>query len=324
MIYSVYFHGEEQAATGLTPAQIKAARADPAGVLWVDLEAPSAQEADGILRAVFGFHHLTIEDCLGDEQRPKIDDFGEYVFLVTHGPMSRDEDEWLVDTTELDMYIGLNYVVTFHHRTMPVMKEHQTAIERDARMLARGADRLAADLLEHVAGDYLNLLDELDEALEDIEDEMFSRPREDTVNRLFLVRRQLATLRRLVSPQREMLNRLAWDSFSPIRPESRLYFREAYDRLVRVIDLTETLRDLASGALETYLSIVSNQLNQTMRWLAALSTIFLPLTLIASIYGMNFADLPPLHRPNGWMIVVAGMVLIALALMAVFRRRRLL
>jgi magnesium transporter len=324
VIYSTYYHGEERAATDLTEAQIRAALADPAGVLWVDLEAPADEEARRLLGGVFHFHELTIQDCLGEEQRPKLEDFGSYVFLVLHSPMAHDQDDWLVDTAELDVYVGRNFVVTVHLQAMPVLTEHRRAVTRDARALALGADRMAANLLDHVAGAYLELLDDLDEALEVIEDEVFSQPRPDTIARLFQIRRQLVTLRRLVAPQREVLNRLAWDSFAPVRVENRLYFREGYDRLVRVIDLTESLRDLAGGVLETYLSIVSNQLNLTMRWLAALSTIFLPLTLIASIYGMNFADLPPFQRPNGWMMVVGGMLLIAVSLMVVFRRRRLL
>jgi magnesium transporter len=172
-----------------------------------------------------------------------------------------------------------------------------------------------------VAGDYLELLDTLDEALEHLEREVLERPSERTVAHLYRLRRELAHLRRMISPQREVLNRLSWDSFPVVREDSRPYFREVYDRLSRVLDQIDNLRDLAVGALETYLSIVNNRLNETMRWLAAVSTLFLPLTLVASIYGMNFPDLPPFGIAGGWRLVVAGMVGLAVLIRVWFRRR---
>lgn len=322
MIHSIYYHGDETPALDLKPAQLRAALQDPAGVLWVDADVPTADETQRILVDLFHFHPLTIEDCTGDPQRPKIEDFGTYMFLVTHAPVGQMSDR-KVETTEFDVYMGTNYVVTYHQMPVQALEEHRTAVLRDVRLLARGADRLAADILEHVAGDYLTVLDDVDTELDALEDLIFGRPDDDTVNRLFQVRRQLSGLRRLVAPQREVLNRLAWDSFQPIRAENRIYFREAYDRLVRVTDLIENLRDLASGGLETYLSVTSNRLNLTMRWMAAVNTVLLPLTLIASFYGMNFTELPPFgHVPvSGAWIVLIGMVVIAGIMAAIFRKR---
>jgi len=320
MITSLYYHGDEAATTDLPVSRLRSALADPAGVLWVDLEAVPDADAIAVLDGAFGFHPLTIDDCLGGPQRPKIDDFEAYVFVVTFAPVT-DRTPGTPDADELNLYLGSNYVVTFHKAPVPVLTALRATIGRDVRPLARGADRLAAEILAQLASGYMDVLDVIDGELEALETEMFVRPRDATLARLFVLRRRLSNLRRVVSPQREVLNRLAWDTFKPVGDAHRIYFRDAYDHLVRVSDLTESLRDLAAGGLETYLSVVSNRLNATMRWLAAVSTIFMPLTLVSSIYGMNFEHLPPFESPGGWQLVVGAMVLIAAGLAAYFRRR---
>jgi magnesium transporter len=314
----------------LSISQLRVARKDSAGVLWVDLREPTLEETETVLGDVFGFHPLTIEDCRTMSQRPKVEDFGEYLFLVMHAPpapIPAPEElgqRGALQTIEFNLYLGRNFVVTYHSLPVAAVEQMRETVSREGRYLAHGADYVAAEVLQAVAGDYIVLLDAFDDQLEWLETEIFTRPQDATVRQLFLLRRRLAELRRTVSPQREVLNRLAWDTFEPVREETRLYFREAYDRLVRVADLTENLRDLASGALETYLSVVNNQLNVTMRWLAAVSTLFLPLTLIASIYGMNFADLPPFQVPGGWRLVMGAMLAMAAGALVYFRRRGLI
>jgi magnesium transporter len=321
VIHTAYDHGDDQPATDLTPAQLRGAVADPAGIVWVDIEAAPKDVALEVLDGVFHFHPLTIDDCLGDEQRPKIDDFDDYVFVITHAATRDDAGVPQRETSEFDLFLGPNYVVTFHSQPVPAATALHELAQRDIRVLNRGADRLAAEILAALAADFLTVLDGADDELEAIEAEVFDRPGRQTATRLFRVRHDLASLRRAVAPQRELLNRLSWDAFKPIRPETRVYFREAYDRIVRVLDQVENLRDLAAGALDTYLSVTSNRLNQTMRWLAAVSTIFLPLTLIASIYGMNFPDLPALRQPGAWAVVIGIMLLISGGLILYFRRQ---
>jgi magnesium transporter len=322
MIHTLYFHGDEVPAAGLTPAQVRAALSDAAGVQWVDLENPSAEDAASVLGEVFGFHPLTIEDCLNDEQRPKLDDFGDYVFVVARAQTREMLVTGRDDAIEVDLYLGRNYVVTVHEDPLPTIAALREAAGRDARLLARGADRLAALCLEHLADGIVDALDHVDAELEAIEDALFNRPDPTVVNRLFQVRHQLVTMRRVVGPQREVINRLAWDSFTPVRPESRLYFREVYDRVVLSMDLADSRRDLATSLLETYLSVVSNRLNETMRLLTALQMIFLPMTLIASIYGMNFLDMPPFGVPGGWVFAWVAMVAVAATMALIFRWRR--
>lgn len=322
MIHTLYYHGEEQPATGLTTAQLRAALSDAAGVLWVDLEGPGADEAEQVLADVFGFHPLTIDDCLNEEQRPKLDDFGNYVFVVSRAQTREMLEAGRDDAVEVDLYIGPNFFVTFHAEPLPAITALRDACARDVRVLTRGADRLAAQCLEALADAIVDGLDHIDARLEEIEDALFHRPEPVLVNHLFQVRHQLLTMRRVVVPQREVVNRLAWDQFRAIRPETRLYFREVYDRIVLSMDLADSRRDLAASLLETYLSVVSNQLNVTMRALTALQMIFLPMTLIASIYGMNFADMPLFGLPGGWRYAWLAMVAVAVTSGLVFRWRR--
>jgi magnesium transporter len=322
MIHTVYHHGDEHPATGLTPAQIRAARSDAAGMLWVDLESATAVEAQQVLGDAFGFHPLTIDDCLNDEQRPKLDDFGSYIFVVDRAQTRSMLEAGRDDAVEVDIYIGPNFVVTYHTEALAVLTMLREAAVRDQRLLARGADRFAALCMEQLADDLVAGLDYVDDELESIEDSLFVRPEPTVVSRLFRVRHQLVTMRRMVGPQREVMNRLAWDAFAPVRAENRLYFRDVYDRLVLSLDLIDSRRDLAAGALETYLSVVSNRLSETMRLLTALQMIFLPMTLIASIYGMNFNDLPPFGAPHGWVFAIAGMIVVAVSMAIVFRWRR--
>lgn len=307
-----------------TPDSLRAALQDRECTLWLDMEETAPQEAAtgeaSVLSKVFNFHPLAIEDCLGHVEHPKIDDYGSYLYIVAHG-LDCDGTGDGLQVRELDLFLGPNYVVTYHHASLHCITSLWERAERDERYLQRGTDGLAHALLDLLVDDLMPVLDRLDATIEDLEDEILAPPSEKTLSRIQAVKRATLHLRRTVVPQREMIYRLSREESSLVRPKTQLYFRDVYDHLVRIADINESLRDLVAGALEVYLSATSNRMNEVMKVLTLVTTIFMPLTLLAGIYGMNFHHIPELGWRYGYFGTLGLMVVIAVGMLAWFKRR---
>ncbi|HOG45159.1 MAG TPA: magnesium/cobalt transporter CorA [Anaerolineae bacterium] len=310
--------------TGLHPVDpsapiLRAALAKGDGTLWVDLDEASDAEA-AFLGEVFGFHPLAIEDALGHVEHPKLDDYGGYLYIVAHGLDRLGSDDGL-HVLELDLFLGANYLVTHHHEPLHCIKVIWDRAQREERYFQRGADGLAHAVLDLLVDDLMPVLDSLDATIEELEDEILAKPTQRTLTRILDVKRATMHLRRTAVPQREVVHRLSHNESPLVRPKIQLYFRDVYDHLVRVVDISDSLRDLAAGALETYLSVVSNRMNEVMKWLTAVTTIFMPLTLLAGIYGMNFRHMPELEWRYGYVGLLAVMAVTAAAMAYWFKRR---
>lgn len=308
-----FFHSTDP---GLLPGLLK----DKHATLWVDLEAPTPEEIE-ILSGVFGFHPLAIEDCLAETHLPKVDDFGDYIFLILHG-IKPDSEPGLFTTAELDFFLSKNYLVTFHRQASRSIQYAKERCMKGALSLSRGLDLLLHEILDRMVDNYFPILDDFDVLIDQIEDEVFERATTETLSKIFMLKRDLMHLRRVVGPQREILNRLSRDEFPVITKRAHIYFRDVYDHLVRIWDLSESYRDLMSGALEAYLSVVSNRLNEIMKVLTVFATIMMPLTVITSIYGMNFDYIPELKWRYGYFMVLGVMAIISLGLLYFFKRKR--
>ena len=204
------------------------------------------------------------------------------------------------------------------------MKSVQTVWTRtakDERLLSHGPDFLMHAILDANVDEFLPLLDDLDATIEDLEDQVLEKPRTETLTRILAIKHSLMVLRRMISPQREVMNRLSRDDFPQIDRNSRIYFRDIYDHMVRFQDLIESLRDIVGDALSTYLSATSNRLNEVMKALTIVSTIFLPLSFVAGVYGMNFEFMPELHSRLGYPLVWAVFILIVLGMLYFFKKR---
>ena len=269
----------------------------PGGLVWADLEEPTEDEVR-VLSDVFRFHPLTIDDCLNTYvDPPKVDDYGDYLFLITQGLDFRASTTTIV-TTELDLYIGRSYLVSFHHRPLVAVDETRSRCERAAPVPARGPDWLAHALLDAVVDQLLPVVQKMDEQLADLEDEVLAGTRPELTERLTAMKRSALRLRRLVAPQRDVINRLSRGDFVHlIGEDTSMYFRDIYDHLVRLDDIVEGLRDLGDSVVSTYLATASNRMNEIMKWLSVVGTILLPLTLVASIFGTNFS---PTYEEWGW------------------------
>ena len=324
MIRTIYFSSKDTSPQkDLAPAEIKTALQNHDGLVWIDLDHPSPAEVENILVGLFDFHPLAIEDCLSSGyQTPKIDDFVEYLFIVTHA-LTAEGRRSLDDTLELNLFLGKNYLVTCHQTThMPPVEAVWDRIERDDRLIRNGSDFLCHGILDHLVDDYFPVIDHMDDEIELLEDQVLQKPDPHILARVLELKHDILFLRRLISPQREVMNRISRDEFPVVDAQSRIYFRDIYDHLVRIQDLSESLRDIISGVLDIYLNSTSLRLNEIMKALTIVSTIFLPLTFIAGLYGMNFVYMPEINWRYGYLFVWIIFIVVFAGMIFYFRHRK--
>jgi len=288
MIRSIYITKSGLAKTDLAVEEYPAALQDPDGLLWVDFEGTPPESDEPVLQNVFGFHPLAIDDALQESHVPKIDDWEDYLYIVLHAVSFDRTDGGHVDTLELDVFLGRNYMVTHHDQSISAIEKVWSACQRDERLWKNGVDYILYRLTDEVVGSYLPVVEEIDEAVDRTEDEVFGRPSPDVVATIFDLKRAVLQLRRVIGPQREVLNRLARDDYAVIDTRARIYFRDVYDHLVRLHDITESIRDLVSGTLDTYLSVINNRMNEIMKTLTVITTLFMPISFVTGFFGMNF------------------------------------
>jgi magnesium transporter len=286
--------------------EVRAAFESKQGLLWIDIEGITDSDA-ALLESTFGFHHLAIEDCISPQiHPPKIDDFGDYLFIIAHGINHLSESE-TVETAELAIFLGANFVVSNHDIHLYSIESVQHQVEIDGRPMKRGADFLAHALIDALVDNVLPTIDRMSDIAEEIEEEVIHQPQQATLEAILKLKRSTLRIHRVMAPQREALNRLSRGEFPVIKAEAQIFYRDIYDHLVRIEDLNQNIRDMADNTLSTYLSSVANHQNETMRVLSIVATIFLPLTLLAGIYGMNFEYMPELKWPWGYFAVLGVM-----------------
>jgi len=281
------------------------------GLLWVDVS--ETTEEDGkFLEQSLHFHHLAVEDCVSTQiHPPKIDDFGDYLFIVVHGINHVVESD-IVETAELAFFLGENFVVSTHDFPLYSVKEIQQMVVKDSRPMKRGADFLAHAIIDALVDNVMPTIDRMSDVAEEIEEEVIRRPQQNVLDGILKLKRSSLRVHRVMAPQREVLNRLSRGEFPIVKKEAEIFYRDVYDHIVRIEDLNQTILDRADNALSTYLSSVANRQNETMRVLSVVATIFLPLTLLAGIYGMNFEYMPELQWRWGYFMVLGIVLLVVL------------
>jgi magnesium transporter len=297
---------------------------DKNGLVWVDLTIQSDEDAR-ILRDVFRFHELTIEDCVSPTVDPaKVDDYGSYLFIIVQAVTEYRFGEEM-EPVEVDFYLGQNYLVSCRRESVPAIDQLRERCARDESLLAQPPDRLLHGLMDALVDEYLPIVDKVDDDIDSLEGLILRKADTSLLQHILTVKRNALRLRRATIPQRDIMNRLSRNEFPQlIRPEMAMYYRDVYDHLVRIEYLVEAVRDLADGALNTYLSVVSNRLNEVMKLLTAATVIFLPGALIAGIYGTNFPEdavWPPYSSDWGFGAVVAAIIGILVVMLIYFRRR---
>lgn len=301
------------------PAELGALLADPTARVWVDIASPTDEEF-ALLATGFKFHPLAIEDCRIQNELPKLDDYGDVLFLVLHSPR-RDGTSGVLGTTELHFFVSAKFLVTVHDGESSVIADLRGEVQRETSVFRRGTDFLFHAAIDRVADQYVTLLDSLDEVTSDLEQRVMGRPDPTLLEQVFGVKRRLLHLVRLSHLQREVVHRLSREPFPQISDTARWYFRDVYDHFFQVSSMAEFYRDTVAGVRDAYLSVVSNRLNETMKVLTAFASVVLPLTVVTGIYGMNFVHMPELQWRFGYPAVLIVMGGMAVGLAVYFRRR---
>ncbi|GAP14962.1 magnesium Mg(2+) and cobalt Co(2+) transport protein [Longilinea arvoryzae] len=322
MIRSIYFPPREAPIRNLPVEQYESCIQEPEGLLWVILEKTNPDEIRSILADAFHFHPLAVEDCIDHGyQTPKIDDFEDYLFIITHAILPSPEISE-DDVLELDLFLGANYLVTVStEQVMPPVEKTWKLLAKDKRLHAGGADFLCHAVLDILVDDYMPLLDNMEDEIEKLEDLVLAKPKTETLERILALKHSIMVLRHIIWPQREVINRLSRDEFPMIDQQSRIYFRDIYDHLMRIQEMSENIRDVVSGSLDIYLNSTSLRLNEVMKALTIVSTIFLPLSFVAGNFGMNFKFMPELNWQLGYPMVLGIYLLIVGGMLYFFKRR---
>jgi magnesium transporter len=284
---SLYRDAQGAVRLGRSGEEIAQALAN-GGVLWVDLDVADVEANRELLRKVFGFHPLAVDDALVEHHVPKVDDWERYLYVGLHAAMLHAKADEALEIREIDIFVGPGYLVTHQHHPAEALERLWAACQRDERLLQRGATHLLYRLADELADDYMRVVDDLDEVVDQIEDDVLAGDGRDILATIMRYKRALLHLRRVVAPQREVMNKLARGDDEVLDSDKLIYFRDVYDHYVRLTDIAENLRDLVSSALDTHLSVINNRLNEVVRTLTVITVLFAPITFLSGFFGMNF------------------------------------
>jgi magnesium transporter len=277
----------------------------PANVIWLDIQDPT-EEDTSLLRNVFGFHPLAIEDCLADQSHPKVDDYEEYLFMVVHAlSMKHKGKHEELGTSELDIFIGENYVVTVHRNPMEcVAQTRDSAVKKTGAVMTGGSDILTHALLDRLVDNYLPVLEDYDVKIDALEKEMFNHASKNFLQELLQTKQDVFNLRRILGPQRDTVYSLTKNPNRFIKPKNLMYFRDIYDHLFQIYSMAEAYHENLNNILQVYFSYSSFKLNEVLKHLTVLATVTMPPVIIASIYGMNFKYIPELEWAMGYPFAI--------------------
>ncbi|MGE0885319.1 MAG: magnesium/cobalt transporter CorA [Blastocatellales bacterium] len=299
------------------PEQISDFCEQELAVIWADVTDPQDQDFDDLARE-FGFHPLAIEDCRHPHQRPKIDEYSGYYFIVVYeAEMNADSQ---LELRELNIFLGPNYIVTVHSLPIRAIETARKRWRSWTDLAERRSGLVTYLLIDPIVDDYLSLLDRLSDRLEELEEQIFDDFHPEALEEIFRVKKQLLFLRRAVSPVREVFNTLLKRDQPIFSRETMVYFQDVYDHLIRVVEAIDTLRELVGSTMDAYLSVSGNRLNKVMRRLTSIATILMSITLVSSIYGMNFQFMPELGARYGYVGALVAMLVIGVSLYLYFRK----
>lgn len=279
----------------------------------------------GVLEGVgdrFGLHPLTLEDILNTEQRPKLDVFDSYVFIVLKA-LSFAEESSQVQVDQVSIVLGDNFVLSFQEREINVLKPLRQRMENGRSQLRRaGPDYLAYALIDSIVDSYFSVLERLGDKIEVLEEALVANPEPGILQQVQRIRTEMLLVRKAVWPLREVVAEMERRDTPLIRATTKVFLRDVYDHVIQMMDTVETLREVASGMLDIYLSSISNKTNEITKVLTIIATIFIPLTFIAGVYGMNFEHMPELESPWGYPAILTLMALVVIGMVIYFRRQR--
>lgn len=299
------------------PDEISRLCAISPNIIWVDVADPTSADFEELAKE-FGFHPLSIEDCRNEHQRPKVEEFQGYYFIVLY------EAELVLgkhlELRELNIFLGKNYLVTVHSQTIRTIETAERLWRGWTDLAERGTGLLAYLLIDSIVDDYMPLLDTLSDRMDELEDQIFVDFQVEALKEIFRIKKDLLFLRRSVTPLRDVFNTLLRREQQIFSRETHVYFQDVFDHLIRVADTIDTLRDLLGATMDAYLSVSGNRMNMVMKRLTSISAILMSVTLIAGIYGMNFDFMPELKWRYGYVGSLGSILAVGVSLYLYFRR----
>lgn len=290
-------------------------------VTWIHIDGLHEIRLLEQMGSAFGLHPLILEDILNTEQRPKSEDHGDYLYIVLR--LFHEDAGGELIPEQVSIVFGRNWLISLQEKEGRLFDPIRERLRNEkGRLRKAGADYLAHALLDAIVDSYFVILDKFGEKIENLEDALIGRPSPQTLRAIQALKREVILLRKAVWPLREMIGGLGRSDSPLIREPSVIYFRDVYDHAVQVIDTIETYRDMLAGMLDIYLSSISNRMNEIMKVLTVIATIFMPLSFLAGVYGMNFKYMPELGWRWGYFALWGVMIAIALVMLIAFRRKK--
>jgi len=321
---SFLYHPDTGFKTGLTAQEIENAVKDKRSLLWIDVLDIDDTDID-LLSGVFNLHSLTVEDFIMPNARPKLEKFNDYLFLIVFSLESSSNNNGhhgKIKANELDCCLSKNFLVTYHNNPINPLTVCKDKIKKQSPIIMQGADMLLYFILDSCIDSYFPIIQEFDDLVDDMSDELFRDPNQATLQKIYNLKNDVMHLKRTIGPQADAIGLMTRGDFELILPANIAYFRNLTDNLIRLNDIVGTSRDIITGAMEAYVSVISNKLNEIMKTLTVIATIMMPLTLIASIYGMNFKHMPEIESRVGYPAVILFMIIITVSMLAYFKRKR--
>jgi magnesium transporter len=326
MISIVAYDQKEKTKLEATQQELPALLANENVMLWLDCSSPKPEEIQFIKENFPSFHPLALEDAQATRHHPKLDEYHDYLFLIIHG-VHDDATPERYKPVQLSSFLSKRYLVTFHS-PMDEVTELLASCREGASPLVHGPIRLLHQLFDKVVDEFMPLMVKIEQRVQFLEDQVFLPQTANLLEEVFSLKRTLAHVRQTAFHQREVLHRFLQHNFKLTSEDDRIFFRDVYDHVIRVIDQVDSLREVVSSVVEANVSLSSHRLNEVMKVLTILSTIFLPLTFIVGVYGMNFdPDASPLNMPElkwyyGYPVILLIMALVAGGMIVYFKRKK--
>lgn len=306
------------------PADWHMETAQRPNLLWIDLDdGEAAEKIEDLMTRRFGFHPLAIDDALHEIHMPKIDDWGTYLYLALQDIVYEREQSGIT-LPELDVFMGRQFMVTYHVGELTAVDRVWQMCQRNNRWLQHGADHLLYRLIDEIVNNFTAVLEQLEGDIMQLESQIFADPSAYLLGRLTTYKRMVLQIRRVLAPQREVVSKMARSPYEVIGTKDQVYFRDVYDHMVRLYDLSDSVRDMVMGSMEIYLTVVNNRMNDIMKTLTIITTLFMPLTFITGFFGMNFfqAVLSPHFWTGPWMLglTLASIILLPAIMFTWIRR----
>jgi magnesium transporter len=324
-VWSCYNDPNGEMRVDLTRDEIARALAKEDGTLWVDIDTRDTDKVS-MLKDVFHFHPLAIEEATNPESRVKVEEFESYVLLIvrTVAFCEDTDDPYDLDTANISFFLGKNYLVTVHGpKTNPVDSTREL-LGRKPELAKHGPAKLMHAIVDQAVDAYFPIIDKLDEFMESLEEKVFAQFDQDALRELFAVKRLVLTLRRHLAPERDALSVLTNRPSTLLTPDIQVYFRDIYDHVLRIYDSFENFRELLGSTQESYLTQVSNRLGMATKALGVVATVTLPFVVVSGMWGMNFERIPLHSHPHGFMILVLAQLALGLTILAGLKWRKLL